>query len=200
MPDRFNQPDYLIRRKVLKLFGATFYIYGPDGEEGELLFYTKMKAFKLKEDIRLYTGEDMTEELLTIRARNVWDISTTYDVIDATTGEAVGALQRRGARSILRDTWNILDADDREIGSIEEDSMLMAVTRRLVSQIIDIPLIPQSFEAEVGGRPVMTLKQNFNPFVQKLTLAFIEETDGQIDHRLGIAAGVLMLAIEGRQG
>jgi hypothetical protein len=200
MPDRYHQSEYLIRRKVLKLFGATFYIYGPGDEQGELLFYTKMKAFKLKEDIRLYTGEDMTEELLTIKARNIWDISTTYDVVDATTGEPVGALQRRGAKSILRDTWNILDTDDNEIGSIQEDSMFLAVTRRLLNQVIELNLIPQSFEAEIGGRPAMTLKQNFNPFVQKLTLDIVDETGQLFDPRMAIAAGVLMLAIEGRQG
>jgi hypothetical protein len=46
----------------------------------------------------------------------------------------------------------------------------------------------------------MTLKQNFNPFVQKLTLDIVDETGQLFDPRMAIASGVLMLAIEGRQG
>ncbi len=43
---------YTIRRKVLKIFGAAFHIYDP---HGNLAGYCKQKAFKLKEDIRIYT-------------------------------------------------------------------------------------------------------------------------------------------------
>src|SRR6185503_8752410 len=99
-------PTYVIRKKVLKLFGGAFHIYGPGGE---LLFYSKMKAFKLREDIRLYTGEDMQTEVLTIQAREIFDFSATYDVVDATSGERVGALRRKGGRSMIRDEWAILD-------------------------------------------------------------------------------------------
>jgi hypothetical protein len=194
MDDRFSYDHYLIRRKVLKLFGATFFVYGPDGEEGQLLFYTKMKAFKLKEDIRLYSDETMSEELLTITARNIWDISTTYDVIDAQSGESVGLLQRRGGRSIVRDTWTILDANEQEIGSIQEDNLFLALVRRFITG-----LVPQAFEGEVGGRPVLSFRQNFNLFIPRLRLDFSADTTGALDRRLGLAAGVLLSAIEGRQ-
>jgi hypothetical protein len=45
---------------------------------------------------------------------------------------------------------------------------------------------------------VVTFRQNFNPFVKKLAVRF---TDGEhvLDRRLGLAAAVLLLAIEGRQ-
>lgn len=45
---------YTIRRKVLKLFGAAFHIYNP---AGAVVGFCKQKAFKLKEDIRVYTDE-----------------------------------------------------------------------------------------------------------------------------------------------
>ena len=48
---RFQCPTYLLRRQFLKIFGAAFHIYGPNGD---LMFYSKQKAFRLKEDIRLY--------------------------------------------------------------------------------------------------------------------------------------------------
>ncbi len=189
--DRFGHSQYLIRRKILKIFGGAFHIY--DGA-GNLVFYSKMKAFKLKEDIRVYTSEEMTEEVLTISARTMLDISTVYDVADSRTGEKVGAIKRQGLRSLLRDSWIILSASGQEIGKIEEDSTLMALLRRLLSN-----LIPQKFHVEVNGSVVCTYQQNFNPFVLKLVADFSHDRAGLFDRRLGIAAGILLGAIEGRQ-
>lgn len=44
----FTHENYLVRRKIFKLFGAAFHIYDPSGK---VAFYSKQKAFKLKEDI-----------------------------------------------------------------------------------------------------------------------------------------------------
>jgi uncharacterized protein YxjI len=90
--NRFTHRSYLVRRKLIKLVGAAFYV---DDPSGHVVMYANQKGFKLKEDIRLYTGEDMTKELITIRARSILDISATYDVTDATTGEKLGALRRK---------------------------------------------------------------------------------------------------------
>ena len=188
---RFGQRRYMIRRKFFKLFGGAFHIYD---EAGNVAFYSKMKAFKLKEDLRIYGGEDMQDELLTIKARSILDFGATYDVTDPGTNQRVGALRRKALRSILRDEWLILDANDQEVGKIEEDSMVMALVRRLLTN-----LIPQTFSGTVGGTPVLTFTQRFNPFIQKVDLDFSMDTQGRLDRRLGIAAAVLLCAIEGRQ-
>lgn len=189
--DRFNHSTYLVRKKILSLVGGTFEIFDA---RGDLVLYSKMKAFKLKEDIRLYTGADMTTEVLAIRARRMMDFSGTYDVVDSRTGERVGALRRSGWRSMLRDQWVIMDARDNEIGSIQEESAVLAVVRRFLTN-----LIPQSFRVEIAGAPVAEFKQNFNPFVTKLSLDFSRDVQRRLDRRLGLAAGVLLCAIEGKQ-
>ena len=73
---------YVIRRKVLTIFGQQFHVY--DGH-GKLLGYSKQKAFKLKEDIRFYSDETMAEEKLLIMARQVIDFAAAYDVVDGQT-------------------------------------------------------------------------------------------------------------------
>jgi len=191
MNERFHHPTYLVRRKVLKIFGGAFHIYDP---MNNLAFYSDMKAFKLKEDIRIYTDESKTTEVLVIKARQILDISATYDVTDPTTGEKVGALRRKGIKSVLRDEWVFQDLTDQEIGFIKEDSLFLALLRRFFSN-----LIPQKYYGEINGRPVCTFKQNFNPFVLKITLDFSPDTGGVLDRRLGIAAAVLLCAIERRQ-
>lgn len=42
-------------------------------------------------------------------------------------------------------------------------------------------------------------KQNFNPFVTKLSLDFSTDTERRLDRRLGLAAAVLLCAIEGKE-
>lgn len=188
---RFNHSTYLVRKKILSLGGGTFEIFDA---EGELMLYSKMKRFRLKEDIRLYTNADMTVEMLSIKARRIMDFSGTYDVVDSRTGEHVGALQRKGWRSMVRDEWIIKDGRDNEIGSIQEEHAVLALVRRFVTSII-----PQSFLVQMGGVPVAEFKQNFNPFVTKLTLDFSADVPHRLDRRLGIATGVLLCAIEGKQ-
>jgi len=189
--DRFGHSSYQIRKRILSVVGGKFEIFDPSGN---VVLFSKMKAFKLKEDIRLYTGEDMMSELLSIQARTILDFSAAYDVVDSTTGQKVGALRRKGLKSMFRDEWLILDAYDREVGVIREENAFLALVRRFLTN-----LVPQTFNVDVGGVPVAEFKQNFNPFVTKLTLDFSLDTQRRLDRRLGIAAGVLLCAIEGKQ-
>lgn len=173
------------------MLGGKFEIFDP---VGNVVLFSKMKAFKLKEDIRLYTSEDMTTELVSIKARTIMDFSAAYDVVDSTTGQKIGALKRKGWKSMLRDEWIIMDSYDQEVGKIQEENAFVAFVRRFVTNII-----PQSFNVHLGDTQVAEFKQNFNPFVIKLTLDFSLDTQRRLDRRLGIAAGVLLCAIEGKQ-
>jgi len=189
--DRFDYDNYLVRKKIFKLFGSVFHIYDPNGQ---IAFYSKQKAFKLKEDIRLYAGEDMRKELLLIQARQIIDFSAAYDVIDSTSNMKVGALRRKGIKSIFKDEWIIMNAQDREIGFIKEDSVSLALVRRFITN-----LFPQTYYGEINGEQVCTFQQNFNPFVLKIKLDFSMDKKGVLDRRLAIAAAVLLCAIEGRE-
>ena len=190
MLERFQPDQFTLRRKVFKLAGGTFYIFGPDEQ---MLFYSKQKAFKLREDIRLYSDKDKTEELLWIQARDIVDFSAAYDVVDSTTGQKVGAFRREGWQSMMRDQWTIFDADDNPVGTVIEDSGWLAFLRRFLTS-----LIPQSFYVEVAGREMCAYKQHFNPFVYKLDILFPEDSNA-FDKIMGLAGSVLLAAIEERQ-
>jgi hypothetical protein len=189
--DRFQFDKYLIRKKVIKLFGASFRIYA--GEDN-LILYANLKAFKLKEDIRLYTGDDMKEQILVIKARNIIDLGATYDVYESERNERIGVLKRKGMKSLLKDEWLFLDENDKQIGTIKEENMALALIRRLL-----INIVPQTYTAEMNGVKVCTYKQSANPFVSKVRLSYNKDTEGLLDRRLGIAAGLLLCAVEGKQ-
>ncbi|MCH8828308.1 MAG: hypothetical protein IID45_01890 [Planctomycetes bacterium] len=184
--------QFTIRKKIFTIFGAKFHVY--DGE-GKLLGFCKQKAFKLKEDIRIYTDETMTEERVIITARKVIDFSSAYDVVDGESGEKIGALKRRGMKSILRDSWIVMDEDDVEIGTLEEDSAAMAAVRRF------LPLgnlFPQKYYLKQDGGPELAeFRTHFNPFVHKMTVTVYP--DCPLKTMLILAAGILLIAIEGKQ-
>jgi uncharacterized protein YxjI len=189
---QFAHSHYLLRRKVFKLFGGAFHVYAPDGS---LAFYSRQKALRLKEDIRVFADEGMSRELLAIRARGIIDLGMTYDVIDPTTSSPVGSVRRKALKSILKDEWVLMDVQGREIGLIKEDNAALALLRRTVLGW----MCPQTYDGTVGGHPVCHFHRNFNPFVSKVTLDFRVDTAGRLDRRLGIAAAILLLALEDKQ-
>ena len=192
---RFAHTQYLVRRKIFKLFGAAFHIYDP---AGNVVLYSKQKAFKLREDIRLYTGEDMRTEVLVIRTQSIMDFAAAYQVVDPASGQTVGGFKRKGLKSLLRDEWVVSDAAGREVGLVKEDNAALALVRRFVDAAS--LFLPQKYHVEMGGATVCTYQQNFNPFVFKMTIDFSHDPGGQFDRRLGLAGAALLSAIEGKQG
>jgi len=192
--ERFAGNNFLVRRKVLKLIGADFYV---DDANGQLILFANQKGFKLKEDIRLFTGEDKQHEIIRIGARKIIDIAATYDVWDSATNQKLGAFKRRGWKSMIQDEWAVLDNNDQEIGTIKEDSMALALVRRFIDYAKYF--LPQSYTLTLGEHAVGEYKQTRNPLLMKMMCDFSGDASGAFDRRLGIAAAVLLCAIEGRQ-
>jgi hypothetical protein len=187
----FQFPSYLLKRQAIALAGK-FRFYDP---AGRLVMFSEQKMFKLREDIRVYSDENKSQEVLSIKARQFLDFSAAYDVVDMEFNQKVGALRRKGLRSILRDEWEVLDASDNVVGKLFEDSVPLALLRRLLLG----SLLPQNYDMTFGEMRVADLKQRFNPFRYELDLDFSMDTTNRLDRRLGIAAGILLAAIEGKQ-
>ena len=192
----FAHGAYTVRRKFWKFFGAAFYILD---EAGSLIGYSSQKAFKLKEDIRVYTDESMTEELLVINARSIIDFGATYDVTDpADEGRSVGSYRRKGWTSLVRDEWLIFDPHGNEIGKIQEDSTGLAILRRLIGGMAQL-FAPQAYHVEIDGTNAAEMATSRNPFIYKLNVTIDPDAAGA-DPRMILAGAILLAAIEGRQG
>jgi hypothetical protein len=190
-PAAFSFDKYLLRRQVLALTGK-IRIYSPTGD---LVLYSQQKMFKLREDIRVFSDETKQRELLWIQARQILDFAAAYDVTDTSLGVKVGALRRKGFRSLVRDAWEILDINDMLIGTISEDSMGKAMLRRLFLG----SLLPQGYDVLIGGNKVTDFRQRFSLFGYVMDLDFASDRGRQLDRRLGLAAAILLGTIEGRQ-
>lgn len=189
-----SQPRLIARKNFFNFIHQWFEI---QNLEGNVLIYTKMRAFKLKEDIRVL-GPDKQTELLSIRARQVMDFGATYDVTDTSSGEKLGALRRKGMKSLIKDEWLILNANDEQIGLITEDSGGLAIVRRLVGGLACL-FAPQEHNGFIGQQKVLNFRQTRNPFITKSFLDFSSDTGGTFDRRMGLAAAILFSAIEGKQ-
>ena len=187
----FEHRTYLLQRQVFALTGK-FRFFDPSGK---LVLFSEQKMFRLREDIRVYADEGKQQEVLMVKARQIIDFAAAYDVVDSATGEKVGALRRKGWNSIVRDEWEVLDAQDQPIGKLFEDSVGLALLRRLLLG----SLLPQNYDLTIGQTRAADLKQLFNLFRYELDLDLSMDTARQLDPRLGIAAAILLAAVEGRQ-
>jgi len=185
------QPLKVRRKSALKIGHEVFITDQSDN----VLLWIKQKGFKLKEAIHVYSDPSKSEERLSIQARKVMDFNAAFDVIDPQTGEKIGGMRRKGWSSMIQDEWQILDVDDNQIGSIHEDTMLMALLRRFLTA-----LIPQTYEFKVNGETVAQLKQHFNPFLFKGDFQMAPQGSDKLDPRLATAGIVLLMIMEGRQG
>jgi uncharacterized protein YxjI len=187
----FQFPRYLLKRQAIALTGK-FRFYDP---MGNLVMFSEQKMFRLREDIRVYSDESKTWEVLSIKARQILDFSAAYDVVDTELNQKVGVLRRRGLRSLIRDQWEVLDANNQLIGNLFEDHLGLALLRRFELG----SWLPQNYDISMDGTRVADLKQNFHLFRYELQLDFSMDTQHRLDRRVGIAAGILLAAIEGKQ-
>jgi hypothetical protein len=184
---RFAHSSYRVRRPFWSLLGRKYHVYAPDGS---LVAFVKHPLLRLKEEFTIYTVESERDPLLVLRARKVIQWNVCHDVFDARTGEKTGTLRKRAWKSILRDTWDILDANDQSVGLMQEDGA--ALLRRF------FPLLTSKHHIELGGSIVARIKQVFRFFVKEFTLD-LSMAQGRIDTRFAVACAILALMAETRR-
>ena len=184
---RFAYTSYTLKRPFWSLFGRKYHVYSPDGG---LVAFVKHPIFRLREEFTIYTDDSEREPLLILRARKLIQWNVCHDVFDAKTGEKTGTLRKRTWKSILRDTWDVLDANDQPAGLMEEDGA--AFLRRL------FPLLTSKHHIELGGQVVARIRQVFRFFVKEFTLD-LSMAQGRIDTRFALACALLCLMAESRR-
>ncbi|HEY4117259.1 MAG TPA: hypothetical protein VGM56_05365 [Byssovorax sp.] len=180
----FSHASYLIKRPFWSFFGRKFHVYAPDGS---LAMFVRHPILKLKQEFTIFHDEGETQALLHIRQRKLLTLNAAYDIVDAPTGQKLGAIRSRGLKSILRDTWDILDANDQVVGLAQEDSL--AILRRL------FPFLMGRWHLEMGGQQVGAIRQIFAFFTKQFSLD-ISEAQGRIDPRFAMACALLALMAE----
>ncbi|WP_437732606.1 hypothetical protein [Sorangium sp. So ce1335] len=180
----FAHTTYTIKRPFWSFLGRRFHVFAPDGS---LVCFVKHPLLKLRPEFTLFADESESQPLFTIRSRQVVALNRCLDVFDARTGERVGTIRSRGLKSIVRDTWDILDPSDQPVGLMQEDGA--AMLRRV------FPLLIGKWHIELHGQEVARITQVFRFFVKEFTLD-LSMSQGRIDARFAIACALLALMAE----
>src|SRR5579871_400990 len=182
--DRFAYQQYVIKRPFLQFLGRKYHVYALDGSP---VAFLKHPLMKLRGEFTIYADETETTPLLVVRARQIIALNIAHDVMDPNTGERLGSIRSRGLKSIVRDVWDVLDANDQPIGLIEETGF--AMLRRLFK------FLPGRHKLELHGQLVATLRQIFRFFIKEEILDLSPGGD-RLDHRFAVACAPLLLMKE----
>ncbi len=104
--------------------------------QGNLVFYVKQKAFKLKEAVTVFADAGQTQPLYTINADKVLDFSARYHFAD-NHGNPIGSVKRQGMKSIWKARYDIMDGESPVMMISEEN----AWTKVFDSLLGEIPIV-----------------------------------------------------------
>lgn len=166
--------------------------------DGRPIAFVRQKRMALKEDIRFFADENETEELFRLKARSMMELSARYDVTTPH-GETIGVLGKVFHRSLLRSTWQVLDAAEQELAVATERSASLAIVRRILEAIPYGDFIPIVFHFTIdrGERHLGDMNRRYG-FRDTYDLDVSGDTDRTIDRRLVVALGIALDALQSR--
>lgn len=179
----FQQDRFTARRKTFALRPEVRFT----DAEGKTLAFLRKKVFSWKDEIRVFTDETLSLELLNIKARKIVDWGAAFDIDDSINRQKVGVLKRSGWKSLVRSELLIADAADQEIGRITVQSMVMALLGR------------HRYNFEIRGQQVGTVERKPGLLTARMEVDFSSDQKRLLDRRLATAAVALLIYLEDSQ-
>jgi uncharacterized protein YxjI len=203
--DPTRHDRFLLRQRIRPVVNQyEFTLPTPDGDGAEEpICFVEQKRFKFKEDIRFYTDDSKTTELMRIKARQRFDPRARYDVTDAA-GAKIGEIQKVFGGSLLRSTYKLFDAAGEEVATATEKSLFVALFRRLVGLVpylgdfADWLPIPYHFVFTHNGRVLGTHSRQAWKWRDTYTIDLSGDPERALDRRLALAVAVGMDALQAR--
>jgi uncharacterized protein YxjI len=111
---------------------------------GRLVSYVKQRAFRLKEDVTIFSDEAQTHPLYHIKANKIIDIGATYAITTAD-GRPLGAVRQRGMRTLWKATYDILDEAGNAVGLVHEQDPWVKILDGLIGEIPFVGFVIQQW-------------------------------------------------------
>jgi hypothetical protein len=164
---------------------------------GRQVAYVRKKKLKLKEDVRVYQDEDQARLLFRMKADRMLDFSARYS-ISGPDGHPIGAVGRRGMRSLWSSAYILDDAYDAEAGSVREENPW---TKVLDGVMEALPLgdalgglfFNPTYLAELRGRDVLRVRKQ--PSVLENSFRIEKLADFSEEEEDLLLAGVIMMVL-----
>ncbi len=200
--DTASQDRFVLRQRV-KLVINQYEFSLPDEEgDGTPFCFVEQARFKFKEDIRFFTDDTKSAELLRILARQAFDPRATYDI--AADGVQIGGIQKQFGKSLLRSTFTLFDANGQAVCEARERSLPIALFRRVIGLVPYVDTvaewlpIPFDFEFRHGEEVIGMHRRRRWKWRDVYDIDFSADTERTVDRRLVLAAAVGMDALMAR--
>lgn len=138
-----NQHDRFVLRQRLRLVSNQYefsLVQSNRDRPGQAFCYVRQRAFAFKEDVRFYTDDSRSRELMRITARQRFDPRARHDVT-AADGSKIGELQKVFGASLVRSTYRIYDPAGGQVATATETSTVVALVRRLGGLLDPVPIL-----------------------------------------------------------
>jgi hypothetical protein len=160
---------------------------------GRQVAYVRKKKLKLKEDVRVYENENQSRLLFRMKADSMIDFSARY-AVSGPDGHPIGAVGRRGMKSLWSSAYVLVDAYDTEAGSIREENPW---TKVLDGMMESLPLgglfFNPAYLAEMYGRDVLRIQKQ--PSVLESSFRIEKLVDFSEDEEDLLLAGIVMMVL-----
>src|SRR5215212_4639997 len=164
---------------------------------GRQVAYVRKKKFKLKENVGVYSDEAESRLLFRMKADRMLDFSARY-AISVPDGHPIGAVGRRGMKSLWSSAYVLDDAYATDAGSIREENVW---TKVLDGVMESLPLgdalgglfFNPSYLAELYGRDVLRIQKQ--PSVLENSFRIDKLTDFSDEEEDLLLAGIIMMVL-----
>jgi len=170
---------------------------------GRLVFYVKLKMFKLKELVTIFSDEEQNRPLYYINADRVIDFSARYHFTDLN-GTNLGSVKREGMRSIWKAHYNVF-AGEALVMQIREEKPWVKVADGCIGQIPIVGLLsgfffhPAYLVSRPDGPVVMRLEKQPSFFESKFTIKKERDLD-ELEETRVLLSLMMMILFERARG
>nr|WP_315870997.1 hypothetical protein [Trichocoleus desertorum] len=170
---------------------------------GDTIFCIRQKLFKLKEVINVFADLQRTQLKYEIKADRIIDFSARYNFVD-TNGRTMGAVKRRGMKSLWRAHYDIYDGET-PVFTISEQNPWVKVMDSLFAEIPIVGLFtgyvfnPVYAVNRANGNPVMYLEKRPAFLSRIFTIKQVDQLSGNEEAQVLLSL-VMMLLLERNRG
>lgn len=154
---------------------------------GLIAVFVVAVALQRKRHIHFYRDDSKREELLQVlQDQKLAGLTHTYTVNDAA-GRSLARLSKNLLTDLFRKQWRCMSADGQLLWVAKEDSIVLAILRRLTG------LVPLHFVfcAPEGGAPLGQFNRKFT-LLDRYVLDLSADPGRMLDRRVALAMGVML--------
>lgn len=172
---------------------------------GNLIFYVRQKAFKLRDSVTVFADAEQTRPMFAINADRVIDFSASFNFTDMG-GRWLGAVKRHGRRSLWRAHYEIYDGTQPNPAlTIKEENPWSKVFDAMFGEIPVLGVFtgyvfnPSYIVIRPNGMPIMRLKKERSFFGRRFSIQQLAQIDQTEELRILLSL-IMMVLLERHRG